>query len=409
MVCVECGILQTVSLCGRLMKNSTLQTLITARALFEQAETQASVGDRYLATAGLIVLQDAVELIILAVLLEKEVDEKVAVERFSFDDMIAELRKIGIKVPKSGKLRAMNKLRVTAKHYGEIMEPVTVLGHLEAAKDSMDSVLNSAIGKSLREIFLTELVGETPSRPYLDEAAKKLAEKDFRETLILARKAFHIEFERDYVVFGYRDGGDQPVGRSGGLSFNWEGYRAPEMTRSAQWIAQNVRSPRDYIQLDYDNWRIQAVEWGISTSVLSSILSMTPSVVRLEENWFIQFDAGADHPEFAREHAAQALDLVIDVIRRKHEHLRSARYARRGSSLALGEEYVGRPLFEKAWNGSHIIGEIRANSIARVFSITDGFMQPEKFYAIVDYSPSGVQHGYVECIPDAQLVRAEGY
>lgn len=109
------------------MKETTLQTLITARALLEQAERHCGLGDRYLATAGLIVLQDPVELVVLAVLIEKEVDEVRQIEKLPFDEMISTIAQLGIKVPKSGTLKAMNKLRVTAKHYGQVMEPLTVI------------------------------------------------------------------------------------------------------------------------------------------------------------------------------------------------------------------------------------------------------------------------------------------
>ena len=70
------------------MKESTLQTLITARTLFEQAERDCAWGDRYKATAGLIVLQDAVELVFYAALIEKGVDEVTAIEKLDFDQMI---------------------------------------------------------------------------------------------------------------------------------------------------------------------------------------------------------------------------------------------------------------------------------------------------------------------------------
>lgn len=94
------------------MKESTLQTLIIARTLFEQAERDCASGDRYKATAGLIVLQDAIELVFYASLIEKDIDEETQVEKLDFDQMIGSLIKAGIRVPKSGTLKAMNKLRM---------------------------------------------------------------------------------------------------------------------------------------------------------------------------------------------------------------------------------------------------------------------------------------------------------
>jgi len=72
------------------------------------------------------VLQDALELILLAVLIEKGVDEKKGLENFSFDQLIGELKKEGVRVPKSGTLKALNKQRVIIKHYGQVSEPQTV-------------------------------------------------------------------------------------------------------------------------------------------------------------------------------------------------------------------------------------------------------------------------------------------
>ena len=162
------------------VKDRTLQTLITARALIEQAEQLCELGDRYLATAALIVLQDGVELVFLAVLIEREVDEQVAIEKLSFDDMISAVKKSGIDLPKSGTLKTMNKLRVTAKHHGQVMEPLTVQGHLSTAKQVIDAVLSSALGKTLKEIFLVELIGtNTAPRIFLNEAVASLEAKDY--------------------------------------------------------------------------------------------------------------------------------------------------------------------------------------------------------------------------------------
>jgi hypothetical protein len=51
------------------MKEVTLQTLITVRTLLEQVERHGAAGDRYSATSGLIVLQDATELAFHAMLI----------------------------------------------------------------------------------------------------------------------------------------------------------------------------------------------------------------------------------------------------------------------------------------------------------------------------------------------------
>jgi hypothetical protein len=108
------------------VKSEVLNALLTARTLFDTARRQCLVRDRHLASAGLIVLQDAVELVLYACLVENGVNEAKALESFSFDQLIGELRSIGIKVVRSGTLKAMNKQRVLIKHHAQLAEPAAV-------------------------------------------------------------------------------------------------------------------------------------------------------------------------------------------------------------------------------------------------------------------------------------------
>ncbi|TON43389.1 hypothetical protein CGH56_26195, partial [Vibrio parahaemolyticus] len=68
-------------------------------------------------TAGIILLQDFVELVVLAVLDEVDINETKNIESKSFDELLGELKKNKIKVIKSGTIKALNKQRVIAKHY----------------------------------------------------------------------------------------------------------------------------------------------------------------------------------------------------------------------------------------------------------------------------------------------------
>lgn len=391
------------------MKEATLQTLITARALVEQAERQCSLGDRYLATAGLIVLQDAVELIFLAILIEKDVDEDIAIEKLTFDEMISTIAKQGIKVPKSGTLKAMNKLRVTAKHYGQIMEPLTVQGHLNAAKGAIDTILNSVVGKSLREIFLTELVGHTVSRAFLDEAVAALKGRDYLQALIAIRKAFFLEFERDYCVYRYR--GAENTSKNL-LMFFGGGWKAHYWTRNLEWISNNVETPFDYVQINHDTWRMDAMEWGINTQTLNNIRRLTPDVVRLEEkgDWHIRQPAEYEANSANHENASICLDLTIEAIRRKHDHIRSARTVSKDKPYDTPPAYVGQPLFVRPALDSKVIHNLAENDRYDVRDKLSGFDVKKTFYHINCTLDSGEYFtGYVEHIEQQPLEQLNAF
>ncbi|MFP3588601.1 hypothetical protein SCB29_33965 [Paraburkholderia sp. SIMBA_055] len=385
------------------MKEATLQTLIIARALLEHAERQCGFHDRYLATAGLIVLQDAVELVFLAVLIEKQLDEERAIEKLTFDEMISALVQFGIKVPKSGTLKAMNKLRVTAKHYGQVMEPLTVQGHLNAAKVAIDAVLNSAVGKPLREIFLTEVVGNTISRPFLDEAVSALTAGDYADALIATRKAFFLEFENGYCIYRYRNTAANSALTGGllGLALHGVGWKAHYWTRNAEWIRDNVKTPFDYIQIDFDTWRIDAMEWGINTQILNNIRRLTPDVIQLEINgkWHIRLPTAYAANSANHQNASSCLDVTIEAIRRKHEHIRAARIASEDKPYETPNAYVGQPLFERPARDSKVIRCLEEGDSYVVKEMLSGFNPDEIFYRITCTSASDeIAWGYVERI-----------
>lgn len=363
------------------MKDATLQTLITARTLFDQAERLTVLNDRYQATAALIVLQDAVELILLAVLIEKDVSERTSVDSLSFDQMIGEVRKLGIKIPKSDSLKAMNKLRVTAKHYGQIMEPLTVQSHISNAKISVDAILVASIGKTLKLIFLTELVGNSESRPFLDTAAELFEAGDYSAALLETRKAYYVEFVRAYNVYSYRGANDFqgiPELRMNG------GWKAPAHTRDPHWLEKNILAPGDYIQIDQEKWRIDAMEWGINTQTLNSIESLTPAAVQLEINgpWYCRQNQVYFAVNPTRENASLALDLTIEVIRRKHEHYKAFKHPDLKQVQRLSTAYIGSAVLVKADDASEVIHILGTGDVAYNFERLHGLDAISEFFYV---------------------------
>src|SRR5579872_5395832 len=88
------------------MKDEVLHGLLAARTLFDIARLHCAIRDRYIASAGLIVLQDALELVFYSCLLELGADEHKSIEQFTFDQLIGELRQWNMPILKSGTLKA---------------------------------------------------------------------------------------------------------------------------------------------------------------------------------------------------------------------------------------------------------------------------------------------------------------
>jgi len=182
------------------MKTSTIDSLITARTLYDEATGLVASGDRHMCSAGLVMLQDALEIVVLAILVERGVDEQKALESKGFDELLGELKIVGINVPKSGTLKALNKQRVITKHYGQLAEPATVQTYAEAAELAIDSIVSQVLGKDFREILLTDLMDGGEAREFLTQAATLIDEEHFFDGLIAIRKAIFVEIEHEYAI-----------------------------------------------------------------------------------------------------------------------------------------------------------------------------------------------------------------
>ena len=84
------------------MKPSTVHSLITAKALYYESKPLIEAGNKYSSSAGLILLQDTIELILLALLTELGVDEQKNLDSKSVDELLWKLKKAGITIPKIG-------------------------------------------------------------------------------------------------------------------------------------------------------------------------------------------------------------------------------------------------------------------------------------------------------------------
>lgn len=184
------------------------------------------------------------------------------------------------------------------------------------------------------------------------------------------------------------------------------GYKAPYWTRNAEWIRENVKSPMDYIQLDYDLWRMEAIERGINTQALANIRRLTPQVVRFQNDgeWLVQYPASYLANSANHENAAMCLDLTIEVIRRDQEHTKAAQTRRTDRPFNMPTAYVGQSLFERPDTHSRQILILGEHHQYAVHDVLDGFQPGKKFYHIhCSATPEPYVWGYIEQRQEALL------
>ena len=373
------------------MKGTTGNSLVVAKSLIEQAASLCGSDDRHLASAGLVILQDALEMVFYALLIELGVDEGKNIENKSFDELIGELKKAGIVVPKSGTLKALNKQRVLTKHYAQLAEPATVRGYFDAARDALGSIVASVTGKPLSEIYMADLIEPGETQGLLKEAETLVESGQHLEALTAIRKAIFIEFEVDYSIYGCRD---YEVGSSG-LGLGLGGWKSPYWTRNKEWITENVRDPLDYIQIDHDQWRLDAAEWGVSTAELQNIRNLTPAVFRGDgrSDWSVKYDAAHLSGEISPEAVKYCLDRSIAVILKKREHWRAGKYSRTHRRVDLPEGYLGASLHASASLESRVVHIVSNEFQYKVIEVVSGFDSSQQFFRLFGASVETDERG----------------
>jgi hypothetical protein len=398
------------------LKESTINTLLAAKSIYNEAKPLVYSGNKHSCSAGLILLQDSIELVVLALLVEKGVDEEKNLESKSFDELLGELKKTGVTIPKSGTIKALNKQRVIIKHYGQLAEPASVSNYAEAADVLIESILAEVLGKSLQDILLSDLIPECETKTYLQAAIKLREEGKFLEGLIEIRKAFYVEYEREYAIHKWADV-DKNDNSLGLLMFVRGGLKAPYWTRNKQWIEEHVKTPDDYIQIDHEKIRFDALEWGVSTSEVENLRRLTPTVIRFEKNgeWKISYDLEFPPNAANEQNLGYCLDLAINVVLKKKEHEQLRKWICKENSFEPPTIYIDHPVYAKARTDSDVVHVVQRGFLYTIHKKVSGFDDGEVFYYVSGYEEDenekyGKNHfwGYLQEVEDNELTSGSG-
>ncbi|WAC62073.1 hypothetical protein OVA13_11740 [Pseudoxanthomonas sp. SL93] len=362
-----------------------------------------------MSTAGLIILQDALEIIFLALLIELDVDEQKVLDSKSFDELIGELGKTGHRVIKSGTLKAMNKQRVICKHYGQLAEPITVKTYAEAASVAVEEVVRSVLGKGYQEVFLVDLLHDGEAKSLLIDASRMLDEERWFDALVAVRKSVFVEIEIDYSIHKWIDASDELD--LAFWMFTRSGHKAHSWKRNRVWIEENVRTPFDYIQVDHEKLRLDAMEWGVNTAELQNLFRLTPQVFRPDADspWQLSYELDFPPNEATASNARYCLDRAISVLLRKQQHHTARRFPRKEVQFDPPPVYLDAPVYSKARQDSEVVHRISEEFVYTVTARVSGFDPGEDYYRISGHIPKkGELGGGADWVAGYLLIQPRG-
>jgi hypothetical protein len=380
------------------MKDDVLHGLLTARTLFDTARTHCFVRDRHVASAGLIVVQDALELVLYSCLLEIGADEEKAIETLSFDQLLGELRQRGLRVVKSGTLKAMNKQRVLIKHHAQLAEPSAVQQYYQVSVLVADDLLKSVIGKPLQHVVIADAISNPELVDQVNDATAAINEQRYLDAMIATRKALYLAIESAYDTRRWAEHDGRSFASAIGILSGKA--KAPYYTRNRQWVAQNVSKPTDYIRLDYDLVTTEMLQIGIDPEEFFNVRRLTPDVYRLDSRWTIAREPEHD-PAATEDNARYCLDVVVSIIRNQESRkdiIRPRPSRRMRATLLCDQPLLNRAARDASADGTTLLEGAAYDVQALVTGGMDGneeyvevlYLQRQPPLMITGYIPRGV-------------------
>lgn len=328
-------------------------------------------------------LQDCVELVVLAALDELDIDEQRSLESKSFDELLSELKKHGAPIIKSGTIKALNKQRVISKHYGQLAEPASVVNYLDVADQFINSLLRHIAGKPLAEIFLINLVNECAAKAHLNQAVLFAESNEYLRALIEIRKAFYSSYENEYSIYGWRNTSrDKEQGFSFAAYF-FGGRKSYHWMKNSEWIGANVRTPTEYVQINHEQLKIDCMEWGLSTIEIENLRRLTPDVVETEKGvWHIEYDFNFPANEANQSNFNYCLEVIINFLLKKQEHDSNRKWPKKEQFFPMPPVYIGKSIHQKPLQTSPVIHIVQEGYLYSIEKIISGFNHGERYQYI---------------------------
>lgn len=393
-------------------RREVIRTLLTAKTLLRTAAPLCGANEKHAASGGIVILQDAVELVLFAALRSK-LPKGEDLNQVNFPGLLKGLRKAGVQVPKPGVLDALNRTRINIKHYGRLAEPEDASSYFATATTAIGSIVEQVLGVGPSEVYLHELV-DGESKQLLRAASKAIAKGNSNQAAILIRTVMFLEFEVDYAIDKWADYSDDDPDSFSKMFGIFRGSKAPWHVRNRDWIAKNVKQPTDYIQIDESTLRLDLLEMGISIQDFRSVRDHTPPVFKKHDGttWHVEHRTPLLETASTGSSLMWCLERTTEMVlaKQRHRALRRTLPLEDMVTAITVEVTADSVVRDKAKADASVVRKIQAGEQYRCTAVVDALDGAEERYAHLMHAGPGITDwvmGYVP-IGDIKMVAKEG-
>jgi len=280
--------------------------------------------------AGIILLQDSVEIFLLAVCEHLIITLEGYV---SFPQLLLKIeKKVNDVIPLKRNMLNLNSQRVNIKHLGFLPPNYDDCKELvNTVKLFFQEVSNRYLKTNYEAISFINLLKNHKTIDLLGQAENFYNNKKYKECQRNCRKALYLEFEKDYDIRGFEQESDlnlstDLINNLPRLLANFT--KAPSYARNIQYIEKNVKEPIDYIVIDRIPFEIDLRNYGINSLDFWNIRNITPHMYYFEDvdEWVIKDEY--KNYNYNKENAEYCLKKTIEILLLKERYDKKVKYSK---------------------------------------------------------------------------------
>jgi hypothetical protein len=372
-----------------MLEEPVIKRLTLSRYLFQIAIQNAQSDQEVAGAACVNLLQDAIEIFLLAALDHLNVRVAARTDFPQYLDKINEAT--NDELPFRRRLLEINKVRVAAKHDGIPPNRKEIQGYVSDAGKFLEQACRKVLDVDFWSVSLTRLLSDNEGKELLLESEKQFDRGDYQECLTSCRKAFYLEFESEYDIRKDEEA----------VIF---GSRAPYYARQKGWAAENVQTPFDYIVLDHGQIDADLTKEGVDHTTYWNIWRMTPAVYRhkKEDAWLVKHEFNLFEEEGIKERAAYVLENIVTILLARQANQKMMKWVRSSVRYVLPLRKEKTTVYSKADRTSAVAGTtIEGIKEIEVEYATPGLKGDGQYWYVFQFEAKPFFSGF---IPEEDLI-----
>lgn len=355
------------------LSESVIKKIQMAKLLYELAQDCFRFSENPERTgAGILLLQDSVEIFLLAMCEHKQVPLH---KDLDFDKYFVELAKItNEEAPLKRQMLDLHQLRNNVKHRAILPRVEDCTKSVSKVREFFLELSDRYLCTDFDSITLIDLLDESESKQHLWIAQEDLKSGNYKECQINCRKALYLKFEKEFDIRVFEK--DNYISRIAAALIS----KAPDSFKD---IKHRIKEPTDYIVLDFRSLEQELLLQGIFPVDFWNVWRLTPTMYYYqdEKEWVIKDEFNDEI--YNEQNAEYCFRKTVEIMLLNQRYSQSIKYSGIQKNKAIKTLDKTIKVFSGASSNSEVVVELNGCRNLFCFSKSRGIDDKKQYYHVL--------------------------